>query len=230
MMNILARTQRSSALLLAGLCSSWVLAAGLPVFWGWENGPLESFQILTLLAGLGVAVVVAWLQRDRAEGKVWCIAAFFWLAMLGRELAWGAVFLPPLHVNDASGPRYTSSVLWWKPAVVWVFTAMLLLSLCWVARLRLLQRVALRWLHERALPWGCLAVFVLAMLLSAVAEGHIRVAMVQEAGASLMAMEEMAECWAYLALCWGQWLLVQHMRAWSASSYLQTMHLPLRSL
>ena len=222
-MKTLVNMRSSSWVLLLGLCTSFVAASGLPASWGWENGPLENFQALTLLLGMLIAWMAAYQQRAMASGKIWLVAALFWLGMLGRELAWGAVFLPPLGINEHSGPRYTSSVLWWKPAVVWVCAAMLLLCAYWVTRYRLLSRVVGRWWREHSMPWGCLAVFVLAMVLGAVAEGHASGLLAPLSESTRMAMEEMCECWAYLALWWAQWRLVHAMQDWRASSYLQTM-------
>lgn len=220
----------SSWVLLAGLCASLVLAGGLPEGWGWENGPLESFQAVTVLVGLGMAWLAAWQQRGMVASKIWCVAAVVWLAMLGHELAWGAVFWPPQGMGVASEPLYKASALWGQPAVVGVCAAMLLVCAVWVVRFQLVQRVWLRWLGERAMPWGSLLVCVLALLLSALAAGRGPWALPQVVGTSLLVMQEMAECWAYLALCWGQWLLVQHTQTWRASGYLQTMHFSLNSL
>lgn len=229
-MKTLLNVRWSSWLLLAGLCAGCRLAARLPAAWGWENGPLENVQAMTLLAGLALACLAAWQQRDMAAGKIWCIAMLFWLDMLGRELAWGAVFLPPLQMHADSGPLYSAHGLWWQPAVAWVCAAMLLLGLYWVARFHLLQAVVLRWLRERAMPWGCLLVFGVAMALAALAANHASGFSVPGEPAALVVLEEMAQCWAYVALWWGQWQLVQHMQAWRASSYLQTLHFSLNSL
>lgn len=229
-MKTLVNTRSSSWLLLGGLCACFMLAVGLPTSWGWENGPLENFQAITLLLGGLVAVMAAWQQRGMDAHKIWCVAAMLWLGMLGRELAWGAVFLPAQGFHPEAGPRYSSSVLWWKPAVVWVCSIMLVACAYWVLRYRLIPRVLLRWLRERAMPWGCLVVFVAAMLLSALAEGHGSLALSHLPHTTTMVMEEMAECWAYLSLWWGQWVLVHHMQEWRSSSYLQTMHFSLSSL
>lgn len=229
-MKTLVNVRASSWLLLVGLCSSYVLAMGLPLSWGWENGPLESFQAVLLLVGACLAGIAAYQQRDMAAGKVWCVAILLWLGMLGRELSWGAVFKAPLGMDPLTGPLYSSNVLWWKPAVVWVCSAMLAAALYWVVRYRLITRVGMRWWREAAMPWGCLAVFAVAMLLSAWAEGHGAWLMGMVAPAARMVMEEMAETWAYMALWWAQWRLVHHMQEWRASSYLQTMHFSMRDL
>lgn len=228
----LLNLRASDAGLLLGLCLClcWVAASRLPVSWGWESGPLESFQSFTLLLGMLVACLAAYQQRNQATSKIWLVVSLFWLGMLGRELAWGAVFFPPLSMDAETGPRYTSSVLWWKPAVAWVGAVMLLLCAYWFVRYRLLSRVVLRWMRERSVPWGCMAVFVLAMGLSALAEGHAGLQLAHVPESSRMAMEEMCECWAYMALWCGQWRLVHAMQDWRSSSYLQTMHFALSSL
>lgn len=229
-MKTLVNVRASSWLLLTGLCSSYVLALGLPVSWGWENGPLESIQAVILLAGAFLAGIAGYQQRDMAAGKVWCVAALLWLGMLGRELSWGAALSAPSGMDALIGPFYSSSLLWWKPAVVWVCSAMALLAIYWVVRYRLIARVAVRWWHEAAMPWGCLIAFAIAMALSAVTEGHGSTLMAHIAPSARMVMEEMAETWAYVALWWAQWRLVHHMHDWRASSYLQTMHFSMRGL
>lgn len=220
----------SSGLLFAGLVIGSVLALKLPATWGWENGLLENFQAVTVLLGLSVACLAAWQQRSIVASKIWCVAAVVWLAMLGHELAWGAVFVPAQSVSDSHGPLYSARALWWQPAVVWVCSALLLLCGAWVVRFQLVQRAVLRWLREAAMPWGCLTVLVLAMLLSATAAGQGLWTLPQALDGQRMVLQAMAECWAYLALCWGQWLLVQHMQQWRASRYVQTLHFSISSL
>lgn len=229
-MKTLINMRSSSWLLLGGLCAFFMLSMGLPASWGWENGPLEIFQALTLLLGLAVAVTAGWQQRGMTTGKIWWVAALCWLGMLGRELAWGAVFLPAQYVHPDTGPSYTSSMAWGQPAVVWVCAAMLAVGAYWVLRYRLIPRVLLRWQRERAMPWGCLVAFVAAMLLSTLAASHGKAAMPHLPVTTLLAMEGMAECWAYLSLWWAQWVLVHHMQEWRTSSYLQTMHFSLSAL
>ena len=143
------------------------MALWLPTSWGWENGPLEDLQALCLLGGLLVSLWAAYQQRHLPQSKLWWVIATLWLGMLGRELAWGAAFLPPIEMLADTGPLIRSRVLWWKPVVVWVCAALLVLSAYVVLRYRLLQTVVARWAREHAIPWGCLVLFVAAMLLSA---------------------------------------------------------------
>ncbi|MBQ0132932.1 MAG: hypothetical protein KBT18_12415 [Comamonas sp.] len=216
--------KRPSFWLLVGLALSLPLAHLLPVSWGWENGPLETLQALTLLAGCLTAAWSAWSQRRQSGAAIWRIAAILWLCMLGRELAWGAVFYAPLGMDAHSGPLYSSSVLWFKPAVKWVCAALLVLCMFWVWRCRLLGRVLWPWLQQRLMPWDCLLVFVLSMLLSANAEGHSYLPLLQSLPIGGMVAEEMAECWAYACLWWAQWHLIACTTAWWRGSRMP-MHL-----
>lgn len=104
---------------------------------------------------------------------------------------------------------------------------MLLACLYWVVRHRLISRVVLRWLREGAIPWGCLLVAGLAMLLSVLAQDHGSAWTHKLPDATLAIMGEVAQCWAYAALWWAQWVLLHHMQDWRSSSYLQTMHFSL---
>lgn len=206
--------KRASFWLLMGLVLSLPLAQLLPVSWGWENGPLETLQAFILLAGSLTAAWNAWRQRHQNGAAIWRIATIFWLCMLGRELSWGAVFYAPLGMDAHSGPLYSSSVLWFKPAVKWVCAALLMLCIFWVWHCQLLGRVLWPWLQQRLMPWGCLLVFGLSMLLSANAEGHSYLPWIHAWPITGMVAEEMTECWAYLALWWAQWHLISCTTAW----------------
>lgn len=225
--------RRASFYLLLCLLLSLPLAHQLPLSWGWENGPFESLQALTLFAGCLTAVWCAWSQRRQSGAAIWRIAALFWLCMLGRELAWGAVFLPPQGMDAQTGPLYSSSVLWFKPAVKWVCIAFLMLSAFWVWRHQLLARVVWPWLQQRLMPWSYLLIFVLAMLLSAHAEGHVMLPVLQSLPITGMVAEEMTECWAYLSLWLAQWQLMSCTNVWWRGSrvpvHLQYLNTGLRT-
>ncbi|MDP1293618.1 hypothetical protein Q6296_27725, partial [Klebsiella variicola] len=84
---------------------------------------------------------------------------------LGRELAWGAAFLPSLEAGKW-GPVISSQVLWYRPAVKWVVGAMLLLCCYWFVRHGVWNKVIKRLVREKALPIFSLATFVAAMVIS----------------------------------------------------------------
>lgn len=226
MMKTLDGMRASSVVLLLSGCVSCAIALSLPVHWGWESGHLENMQAALLLVGAVSAMVAAWQQRSVPGGAIWKVASLFWLVMLGRELAWGATLLAPLSFDPEHGPLYTSSVLWWKPAVKWMCMGLLALCVVWTLRHRLISRVGLRWWRESAMPWGALANFALAMVVGTLAEREGAQWLPMSAG-GLLVLEEMAECWAYLALWWAQWSLQQHMLQWRASAYVTTLQLAL---
>ena len=62
----------------------------------------------------GWALMVPVSLSVSALGGWWPVPV--WLLLAARELSWGAALLPPLSIG-ADGPEYSSSVLWYKPAV-----------------------------------------------------------------------------------------------------------------
>ena len=206
----------SCALLLILILSSATVSGWLPLSWGWENGFLENAQAVLLMAGFAYACWHALVQTG-SVAALWKIASLFWLAMAGRELAWGAAFLKPMGYTS-EGPVISSRVLWYRPTVPWLCAAMLLMCVYWLWRHRVIQTVAMRLWKEHAFPLLSLALFVLAMLVSNMAEGHGFTALARWLEmAQPMVTEELAEFWAYAALWLSQWLLVQHTAAWLRS-------------
>lgn len=223
MMRTRVNVRASSWMLLVGLCVAYILAAGLPAAWGSPSGPLAGLQIVTLLLGLLLALVAAYQQRAMAVGKVWLVVAIGWLALLCQELVWPAAWQPRW---DGMPAAYGQGA--WMSATLWALGVVA--SAYWVLRYRLISRVVLRWLRESAMPWGCAAVAVLAWGLSTWALGQWGAVLSPVPADSGRVMAAMAQCWAYMALWWGQWLLVHHMQEWRSSSYLQTLHFSRTSL
>lgn len=200
-------------MLLACLALSFALAWVLPPWVGWENGPVENLQAVVLLLGWLMAALAARRQRGRAAAPLWWIAMLFWTGFLGRELAWGAVFLPPLGM-DEWGPTISSSVLWWRPAISWVLGLLLLLGTYWMLRYRILGRVLLRLHRQGALPWASLAVFGLAMALSDHADGSAFLSFEDWYQTRVIVLEELTELFGYLALLLAQYALVRETGRW----------------
>ena len=202
-----------NTILAALLVLSFPLATVLPPFWGWENGPLEFAQAASLLAGLLTAAVAAYQQRGTTAAPLWWVAIPVWLLMLGRELAWGAAFLPAIGHNEW-GPTVSSRVLWFRPAVPWVGVGLLLLCIYWTLRHRLWSRVLARLQRERAWPVVSLALFVVAMVIAALAESSSLPQLRDGLGTRVLVLEELAETWAYAALWLAQWALVRQTATW----------------
>ncbi|BFO55979.1 hypothetical protein [Acidovorax sacchari] len=204
------------AFMLLGLAVSGAVASLLPVSAGWENGLLEDIQVVVLLAGACMAVLVA---RGRTAGRaagsvakgLALASAPVWCLMAARELSWGAALLPPIGFS-AEGPVYSSSVLWYKPAVAPL--ALLVLAWCaWVLLRSRVLRAVPALLRSRQFAWAELAILLLAATLSTYAEGHLGLPVARFLAGRAVVVEEWAELFAYLALVAAQWqvlLLLRH--------------------
>ena len=205
--------RRGNLLLAALLALSFPLAHALPTFWGWENGPLENAQAVILLVGALAAAWAAYSQRGTPGAPLWWVALPCWWIALGRELAWGAVFLPPMGHGEW-GPVISSKVLWYRPAVPWVCAAVLLLCGYWALRHHLWSQVLQRLQQERAWPVASLLLPVLAAVISHHAEGHGGVRLHDWLGTQVLVLEELVEVWGYAALWLAQWALIGHTARW----------------
>lgn len=157
---------------LAVLVASFALAEALPVWTSFENGPVENTQVVVLLIG----AAFAWAFGRKGDGAprsgwFWAATVPVWITMVLRELSWGAVFLTPLAVT-AHGPQFSSDLLWYKPYVTPVLQGILVLVVASFLYGRGLQRLG-RLIMARRFPLWDLALFVLAMLVSTAAEGHM---------------------------------------------------------
>jgi len=90
-------------LLLLCLLLCYPLARVIPLEWSWENGVIENAQVVVLLAGL-VFAAQAWRRAPQDGVAMLGLCAMpVWFLLAGRELSWGAVFLPPLGLGP-EGP------------------------------------------------------------------------------------------------------------------------------
>ncbi len=104
--------------------------------------------------------------------------------------------LPQAQVWLDAGQRLPSGWLPWQAlAAAGAYAALLLAGVYWVLRYRLLSRVVARWWHEAAMPWGCVLVGTLALLLAAVAQGQVGLPMPQMPDTTRSVMVAMTECW-----------------------------------
>ena len=194
------------------LIAAWLLAGywvvpGLPASAGWENSWLENTQVVTLLGGAVTAALYAQRFAGGALGRpAVALAACLvpvWLALAGRELAWGAAFLPPMDIEEGE-PIYSSSILFYKAAVapvVGAAAAVVVAVLVWQRSDRLV------WPHllTRRFPWFEMALGVCAGLVSTYAEGHLGLPVSSTWMSSAPVLEEWVEVAAYLALWAAQW-------------------------
>ncbi|MER5170201.1 hypothetical protein [Thioclava sp. GXIMD2076] len=179
------------------LVASVPLALWLPLWTSFENGPVETSQALLLLVGAGLSLRYARVPtQDARGGWFWLAAVPFWIGLALRELSWGAVFLAPQSIGE-HGPQFSSHVLWYKPFVAPVMMALLVLAVVSFLYGRGIRRIG-QLIAHKAFPFGDFGLFILAMLVSSAAEGHV--------GSSLYGLpngqvtEEIAEFAAYMFL------------------------------
>lgn len=195
---------------LAGLIlvAAFPVSLLLPVRVSWENGPIEDAQVAILAA----AAVLAFALGRRASSAtrfLWFGVGIVWILLLGRELSWGAVFLDPIRTTD-HGPTFSSSLLWYRPAVTPILAAAGAVAfgmIAWSRPVRVIRRLGQR----RALPIRDILGFAAAMLISTAAEDHMGLTLAFWPG-DLQILEEMVELSAYLFLFSGQAAVVRGLR------------------
>jgi hypothetical protein len=190
------------------LLTSYPLAALLPEEFGWENGWIENVQVALLLAGFAHA---AWVLRglraaappgghagnDPTLRRLCLLAMPLWLLCAARETSWGATFLTP-GIMAPDGPFYSSSLLWYHPAIKPFVLAVVALEAVAFVRWRL-DRPLLALARQRRLPWIEFALVVFAGVVSSTAEGNFAVILPGSEG-TRMVLEEWAETLCYLGL------------------------------
>ncbi|KAF1022751.1 MAG: hypothetical protein GAK30_00908 [Paracidovorax wautersii] len=206
-------------LVVLALVACYLMAPHLPVWTGWENGPVENLQALVLLAGGMLALW--WRDRagDRQASLFWLMVAPIWFVLCARELSWGAAFMTPLDFSPVYGPTFSSSQqLPYKPLIAPVIGLLLLGTAAVFVRSRQDQTLARLW-RQGSFPLLEIALFVLAMLVSAEAEGHGIVGGFPSMGhAQQQSLEEMAELVGYAVLLLAQWRVARGLRLMSSPS------------
>lgn len=186
---------------MAALFAAWPLAMVLPTELGWENGLLETLELVPLVLG-GIGALLFFRSTTRPVSMLAVCAMLFWIIAIARELSWGAVFLPPLRI-DAKGPFYTSQALWYKPAVYPVVALLLAAALMLMVRFRLWRTLAAG-MPRGQRPWVEVLVMVVAAGLATWAEKHGPIA-ANWLGDQYQVMEECMELVSFWAL-----VMVQH--------------------
>lgn len=180
---------------LAILIASLPLSLVLPGWTSWENGPIEDAQTMVLLIGSLAAIAYA-IRGQGRQKLIWLAVVPVWFAMCVRELSWGAVFLPPAGMTE-HGPQFSTALLWYKPYVTPVLITLLILSIGSFAKgggFSIFGRL----FGHRLFPVRDIVAFVVAMLASAAAEGHMGLSL--GSWGEPQVIEEMAELAAYVFL------------------------------
>lgn len=190
----------------------YLLAAYLPVSFGWENGILENAQVLLLLAGGVYAARSAIVSSSKRSKIFWAIVIPVWFMLALRELSWGAMFHTPLAFSEETGPVFSSGLqLWYKPAVAPVCAAILLVCLAVFLKTRQGRTVKALW-QIRHIPLLQLFIGCVCLWVSAASEGHMDIDMAHLGEGASQVFEEAAELCGYLALLLAQCRVAQGMK------------------
>ncbi|HBF49257.1 MAG TPA: hypothetical protein DDX04_01460 [Massilia sp.] len=194
-------------ILLLCLVLCYPLARVIPLEWSWENGVIENAQVVVLLAGL-VLAGRAWLRGSRDGAAMLGLCAMpVWFLLAGRELSWGAVFLPPLGFGP-EGPVFSSRVLPYRPLVP-AFAGLLVLASFVTGWRHGVHRYLKRVIAGGGFPWMCVVVVLGAALGSTLGEGHVP-AFAHDWVAHSQVLEEMSELVGYMALVVAQAVVLRY--------------------
>lgn len=169
-------------------------------WWSWENGPLEILDNLVLLVG---ALQALWLAlRSRSPLKwLWIAVLPVWIVCLGREMAFGAVFLPPSGVAE-DGPVFTSKVLWYHGLIAPSIAVLALISLTALVRFKL-WRLLPAVVKAGQFPSLELVMTTVSFLLMTAAERHMHMSLDAYVGIAQI-IEETVELAGYVFLLTAQ--------------------------
>lgn len=177
------------------LCS-FPFSLYLPLWISWENQIIENSQAVTLALGAVISLVFG-LCSSGKKRIFWLSVIPIWIIMTARELNWGAVFFDPTSMSE-EGPSFASSKLWFHP----YRTPVVLVLLTIFATGFILSkgpRIIADMLVSLEFPFFDLFGFVLAMLLSTAAEGHVHLSIDWWSGQHQI-LEETVETAAYIFL------------------------------
>lgn len=177
------------------------VGACLPATWGWENGVVESAQLLLLLTAAGLSAIAAWRDRGHPLAHFGRGAAAVWLLLAGRETSWGGVFMPALSFDANTGPMFSSRVLWYRPVVTPLLLAVAAFVLWHWWRWRLPARLGAA-VRAPGFPWLAIAVTLTAALAAVLFEAHLGTAGLP--AGQHQVLEECAELVAYAGLLLAQ--------------------------
>ncbi|MGF9566886.1 hypothetical protein AAIH70_25595 [Neorhizobium sp. BT27B] len=184
------------ALATAAFCLAYTLSFNLPKWSSYENGPIEITQNLVLV--LGAVQAISYVVREKSPWRnLWAAAVPIWIICVGRELSWGAVFVPPADFAEI-GPFYTSTSLPYKFLVAPAVGALLMASAFIFIRCKVWRLCRSMWSsgHLPLLETGMTGV---ALLLTTAAENNMGLTLQNYLGFSQI-FEETVELAAYLFL------------------------------
>lgn len=159
------------------LLISYPLSKYLPQAWGRENALFEWFQVIILLAGMGLSIMH--MQTARRSHNydlmhLYAAAVPVWAMMAGRELSWGRALF-----TGGSGKLIPLDELQYGWLVHLILAIIFAIWLFFVFRYKIYQ-VVYNILRSRCLPDVSLIVTLAAILLTVYAENFLHNQLLEE--------------------------------------------------
>lgn len=183
-------------LAIAAFSLAYTLSFHLPEWVSYENGPIEMAQDLVLIFG-GLQAIYYAVRAEKPWRYLWAAVVPVWMICLGRELSWGAVFMPPAVFSEI-GPFYTSSSLPYKFLVAPAVGLLAMVSIAIVIRFKVWSVCNEIW-TSRQLPVLEVGAAGIAMLLMTAAENNMGLSLQSYIGFGQI-FEETVELASYLFL------------------------------
>lgn len=161
-----------------------------------ENGLIEILQNIVLLLATIAAIIFA--RRSTLEERsFWLLAACFFFVLFGREISWGAVFLPLIDPQTYTDIP-SSKALWYRPAITPAIGALGAALIAYFIKCGG-YRIVFWLLKNGKIPYIEGVFFVIAALLTTAAERKMGMSLPFSSDTNYN-IEETAELAAYLFL------------------------------
>jgi hypothetical protein len=163
----------SNIILIIGLLLAYLASLLLPYSMGWEDGILEWTQAAIILIGCFTVIYYHYKVSERQMGRFWYAQVPVWLIMFGREISWGAAFLPYEDFNVITGPTLIHlKELSYAPIVYPLLAVLFILTVYWAVRCQLFKIIGQLW-REHNFPKLTLLITISAIIIASCAEKHL---------------------------------------------------------
>ena len=172
------------------------LSGTLPGWTSFENGPLETTQVIVLVGG---ALLCAYFSRCTLGSPthgMWLPSAGIFLILAFRELSWGRVFMVERYSEVGEPILIASSAMPYRTAIHAAVAFMAVLCLYFLIRYVPWKRI----FKEIRLPWPQLLLIAVCITLNTLGDQHAMLHTIQD-----QVIEELAELLMYLTFCHTAW-------------------------